>query len=247
MSVGRAQAAAVLLRNGKVLVVGGGTMGVTGTGTQPAGTLAEVYDPSIDAWSSAGHMAYGRAVYPTATLLEDGRVLVVGGRALFNSPDTPVENSEIYDPSRNSWSTAPPNARTGARQDQSATLLPNGDALIAGGDPSPDASVSYSDLYVPGTNSWASVPNMHAARCGQGAALLPTGNAIVIGGDCGWSDQTSSVEEYNWWTNTWTPVASLSVPRGRMQVIVFRDGIVLAIGGLAPLDATTSIAELFQP
>jgi hypothetical protein len=88
---------------------------------------------------------------------------------------------------------------------------------------------------------------MHAARCGQGAALLPTGNAIVIGGDCGWSDQTSSVEEYNWWTNTWTPVASLSVPRGRMQVIVFRDGIVLAIGGLAPLDATTSIAELFQP
>jgi Kelch motif/Galactose oxidase, central domain len=247
MSIGRAQPAAVLLKSGKVLVVGGGQTGVSGTGTQAAGTLAEIYDPSRDAWSPAGNMTYGRAAYPTATLLADGRVLVVGGRALINSPDLAVEKSEIYDPFNNRWSAVQPNNRTGARQDQSATLLSNGDVIIAGGAPNPDASVSYSDLFAPKTNSWISVPNMHNARCGQGAVLLPTGNAMVIGGGCGWADQSSGVEEFNWSTNTWTPVASLSVPRGRIQAVVLADGTVLALGGLAPSGSTSAIVELFHP
>jgi hypothetical protein len=247
MGLGRAQAAAVLLKNGRVLVVGGGTMGFMGTGTQPAGTMAEIYDPAKDAWTPAGNMAYGRAVYPTATLLPDGRVLVVGGRALFNTPETAVERSEVFDPSKNRWSVVSPNNRTGARQDQSATLLPNGDVLIAGASPAPDASVSYSDLFSPKTNSWISLPNMHNARCGQGAVLLPTGNAMVIGGGCGWSDQTSGVEEFNWATKTWTQVAPLSAPRGRIQAVVLADGSVLALGGLAPASSTSAIVELFRP
>lgn len=247
MSLGRAQASAVLLKNGRVLVAGGGTLGVMGTGTQPAGTLAEIYDPARDVWTPAGNMAYGRAVYPTATLLADGRVLVVGGRALFNTPENAVERSEIFDPSKDRWSAVPPNNRTGARQDQSATLLTNGDVLIAGGSTVPDASVSYSDLFSPKTNSWISIPNMHNPRCGQGAALLPTGNAMVIGGGCGWSDQTSGVEEYNWATKSWTQVAPLSVPRGRIQAVVLADGSVLALGGLAPASSTSARVELFRP
>jgi Kelch motif len=247
MSLARAQAAAVLLKNGTVLVVGGGQTGVMGTGTQPAGTLAETYDPAKDAWMPAGNMAYGRAVYPTATLLADGRVLVVGGRALFNSPETAVERSEVFDPSKNRWSAVPANNRTGSRQDQSATLLTNGDVLIAGGSPIPDASVSYSDLFSPKTNSWVSIPNMHSPRCGQGAALLPSGNAMVIGGGCGWSDQASGVEEFNWSTGTWTPVAPLSVQRGRIQAVVLADGSVLALGGLAAGNNASVMVEEFNP
>jgi Kelch motif len=247
MSLGRAQAAATLLKDGRVLVVGGGTTGFMGTGTQPAGTLAEIYDPAKDAWKPAGNMIYGRAVYPTATLLADGRVLVVGGRALFNTPETAVEHSEIFDPSTNRWSAVPANNRTGARQDQSATLLPNGDVLVAGGSPVPDASVSYSDLFSPKTSSWVSIPNMDNARCGQGAVLVPTGNAMVIGGGCGWSVQTAAVEEFNWATETWTAVAPLSAPRGRIQAVVLADGSVLALGGLAPSSSTSATVELFSP
>ena len=247
MSLGRAQAAAVPLKNGTVLVVGGGQTGVMGTGTQPAGTLAEIYDPAKDAWTPAGNLAYGRAVHPTATLLADGRVLVVGGRALFNTPENAVERSEIFDPSNNRWSAVPANNRTGARQDHSATLLANGDVLIAGGSPVPDAALSYSDLFSPKTNSWISVPNMRSSRCGQAAVLLPTGNAMVIGGGCGWSNQTSSVEEFNWSTKTWTEVAPLSIQRGRIQAVVLADGSVLALGGLAAGNNTSAMAELFSP
>jgi len=76
MTVARANATATMLPNGSVLVAGG----KAGIGPAfPVLASAELYDPATGGWSSTGTMNLQRQI-ATATLLTDGRVLVVGGR-----------------------------------------------------------------------------------------------------------------------------------------------------------------------
>ena len=241
----RAQAAALRLPNGKVLVLGGG-LGASSAGSQTGLVEAEIFDASAGQWSSAGEMAFGRPNYPTATLLRDGRVLVVGGRDLWRSVDERVENSEIYDPIANRWCSAQINARSGARQSHSATLLPDGRVLVAGGTQA-HVAVSYADLYDPARDSWTGVPNMSEARCGQAGVSLPSGAVLVIGSNCGWPDQSASNEVFEPWANRWVPADSLSVPRGMIQAVVLPDGSIIALGGMAPPGAPSAIAEMIRP
>ncbi|RUO88720.1 kelch-like protein, partial [Corallococcus sp. AB018] len=111
----RVDATATLLRNGYVLVAGGGT------------SAAELYDPRTSRWFSLGAMATSRQRH-TATLLASGKVLVVGGGTSVLAS----AGAELFDPDTNSWSAA-----TGLdlpRTQHTATLLPDGRVLVAGGD-----------------------------------------------------------------------------------------------------------------
>ncbi len=82
---GRANHTATLLQNGQVLVVGG--QGMPGVYTSAIGA-AEIYNPSTNTWSSAGNLATARFNH-TATLLSNGKVLVVGG---INNSNIEVAN-----------------------------------------------------------------------------------------------------------------------------------------------------------
>src|SRR5207245_3235626 len=121
---------ATLLPSGKVLVAGGLVMPFP----SPSLASTELYDPAANAWSIAAPMIESRTRH-TATLMPDGRVLVVGGLTvtpqdggLFPSQLT---RAEIYDPAADRWSmTAPMGAH---RLGQIATLLPDGRVLVAGG------------------------------------------------------------------------------------------------------------------
>ncbi|MET3934857.1 DUF6804 family protein [Arthrobacter sp. OAP107] len=110
---------AVLLPNGKVLVTGGGY------------ETAEMYDPATGSWSMMASMAVYRAG-GDATLLPDGTVLVSGGTwaAQSDSEYESVSGAELFDPVSGTWSDV-----TGieGRTEHTATLLANGDVLIAGG------------------------------------------------------------------------------------------------------------------
>ena len=75
--------------------MGGGESG-------PVFASAELFDPSTGAWSPGATMAQQRALH-TATLLEDGRVLVVGG---FDEGGQPLATAELYDPTSGTWSSA---------------------------------------------------------------------------------------------------------------------------------------------
>jgi cysteine-rich repeat protein len=88
MTLQRVLHTAVLLQNGKVLVVGGFVYG-----TSTAWTLTELYDPASDTWTPAGDLTDGRWSH-TATLLPDGRVLVVGGV----NASGPLASVEIFTP-----------------------------------------------------------------------------------------------------------------------------------------------------
>src|SRR3990170_633460 len=116
---------ATLLPDGKVLVTGGSIGYFSGELL----ASAELYDPGSGSWTATGSMAAARDAH-TATLLRDGTVLVAGGFSGGDSGST-LASAELYDPSSGSW-TATGNM-VAARQFQTATLLPDGTVLVAGG------------------------------------------------------------------------------------------------------------------
>src|SRR5450759_3060489 len=137
---------ATLLPDGKVLVAGG-TDSNNVLGSNSALASAELYDPSSGSWTTTGNMSTPR-MFQTATLLPDGKVLVAGGTA-DPGGDTggggpPLASAELYDPSNGSW-TATGNMPT-PRQFHTATLLPDGKVLVAGGTGSNNVTGSNSAL-----------------------------------------------------------------------------------------------------
>jgi len=122
---GRAYDTATLLPDGRVLIAGGMGDGSGG----PVPTSALLYDPASGKFTTTGSMSYGRHDH-TATVLRDGRVLIVGG-----FQDDPLDSyrpvSETYDPATGKFSHAA--ALAAPTANHTATLLPDGRVLIAGG------------------------------------------------------------------------------------------------------------------
>ncbi len=109
MSTARLQAAAVTLKSGRVLVVGGGSTTSVGS----ALNTGEVYDPALDAWASPAAMTARRGSFPTATLLPSGQVLVAGGE---DATGTELDTADLYDPATNTFILSDARvARTDAR------------------------------------------------------------------------------------------------------------------------------------
>ena len=246
MTYGRSGHAAVLLADGRVMVIGGGAYpaaGISPHGSAAATLPPEIYDPAHDAWTTVAAQRFDRPVDPTATLLQNGRVLVVGGQYMWNSPDEDTERSEVYDVARNQWTDVAPDPRFPARQFQTATLLPDGRVLIAGGmiDLQPTAAAA---LYDPATNSWLEVARMNHARCGQGAALLLGNRVVVIGSAC-WTSSSATVEEFDPISAHWYDVAALHGARGGAVTVILLDGTVLSAGGVDSGGASR-VVEVFK-
>jgi uncharacterized protein (TIGR03437 family) len=131
-----------LLANGKVLVSGGG-IGYDGTVNDAA-----LYDPRRETLEGTGLLLFSRVGH-TATLLPGGHVLIVGG---YNGDsydsDIPVLTvGEDYDPSTGSFTSA--GSVVLLRQAHTATLLPDGRVLIAGGVDRGNQSIATTELYIP--------------------------------------------------------------------------------------------------
>src|SRR5438067_869841 len=112
-----------------------------------------------------------------------------------------------------------------ARMDHAATLLDNGEVLVAGG-LSVDSSGNYlfgssAEIYDPVTNTWSSAGSMATARVGQTATLLANGQVLVTGGTIGRLTQTSSGELYDPtdWSRSTISVAPATIPSGGSATI----------------------------
>jgi hypothetical protein len=112
MTTGREGATATLLRDGRVLLAGGGNP------NGRAGDSAELYDPASRTWSATGSMSAPRG--GAAALLQDGRVLVAGGGT-----------GDVFSPATGTWTETGPMVFPYASA--AAALLPNGQVLYAGG------------------------------------------------------------------------------------------------------------------
>jgi N-acetylneuraminic acid mutarotase len=221
---------ATLLPDGKVLVAGGGDSECQGPLTS-----AELYDPATDRWTATGSMGAGR-LFHTATLLRNGKVLVAGG---CDDPNclTALASAELYDPATDRWTAT--GSMSAARGEHTATLLPNGKVLVAGGR-EPDIR-SSSELYDPATGTWTATGNMTAPRYSYTATLLPDGKVLAAGGGsdnaaCGSSPvcyaPTNSAELYDPATGTWAATGSMSSIRGyHTATLLPTNGRVLVTGG----------------
>jgi len=169
MATARLGHTATVLANGKVLVIGG----VSTSLSQPTAT-AEIYDPATGTFTSAGSMSTARAGH-AATPLQDGKVLVTGGYTRFtNGKFNASSTAELYDPFTGFFSVTGPMGA--ARFTHTATLLPDGTVLVAGG------SDSTAELYDPSTGSFRPTGGMETGRVGHSATLLPNGKVLVAGG-----------------------------------------------------------------
>jgi hypothetical protein len=187
-------------------------------------------------------LRHARALH-TATLLHDGRLLIVGG----GSPESPVMSAEIVDVAAGKSTVV---ALKTPRFGHTATLLPDGQVLIAGGgygNPSP-ASRS-AELFDPATNSFQPVGALFDARVDHAAVLLQSGKVLIIGGDVSGvgSTPTASTEIYDPATKSFSAASPMTTPRRPYGVMLLADGRVLVAGGTTTGKQVVASAELFDP
>jgi hypothetical protein len=244
---------ATLLGNGEVLVAGGMSNG--SSPWAPSCTAsAELYNPSTGQWTTTGSMTKPRATH-TATMLNDGSLLVAGG--LCNGGFTYPDNSaELYEPSTGTWKAT--GSMNVARVNTAATLLPNGQVLIAGGNSTSSGGRS-AEIYDHG--HWTLTGSMNVYRPNLTATPLPESDVLVFGGT---QLASSASDFYNRATGTWTRTGEFGVAPSRSGHWPFSDaghmnnvrefhtatllpnGQVLVAGGF---DGTTQLAsaELYTP
>ena len=232
---------ATLLADGRVLVAGGvsGTPATTSsivlatfeTAETSASVLAtaEIYDPATGTFSRTGSMSTIRD-HHTATLLNDGRVLVTGGGGEGYASPT---SADLYDPATGRFT------KTGsmhtARSLHTATLLDDGEVLILGGRSPKDSDERSAELYDPRTGTFRAAGNMREARQEHSATLLADGRVLIAGGY--WSDGKnwrvlSSAEMYDPAAGSFTAIGSLGTPREGHLAMRLPDGRVLIVGGI---------------
>jgi N-acetylneuraminic acid mutarotase len=206
---------ATLLKDGRVFVVG--SLGNEMT--------AEIYDPTSATWTRQADPIRTRTIPPaSATLLSNGRVLLVGGDALNG-----YKTSEVFDPSDGAWTVAAD--LNIPRWYGEVTALADGRVLIAGG--VPPGGVNYlraAEIYDPTRNTWTITGSMVQARPWFTMATLRDGTVLAAGGH--YANITSEV--YNPVTGTWSKKSSATVTGAEQQftLTVLRDGRALAVGGL---------------
>jgi N-acetylneuraminic acid mutarotase len=274
MSTARWQFTATVLRDGRVLVVGGQAT-PDESGPNAVGLAsAELYDPSTGAWTATGSLHSPRVKH-TATLLLDGRVLVEGGICLGTAgkgcpplfspdldPSGAVATAEVYDPRTGKWSVT--GSMTTPRAWHTATLLANGMVLVAGAEhaddnfgwPEPFARgiLASTELYDPRTGRWTATGSMTTARTDQVAALLSNGKVLVAGGFGPLTATThgalASADIYDPSTRKWAATGSLMTARAQgPAVALLGDGQVLVAGGSDIGDTSPPLAstELYDP
>ena len=197
-------------------------------------------------WTSTGSMASPRQGQ-TATLLQNGKVLVAGGV----NAGTYLSSAELYDPSAGTWSSA--GSMSTVRFGATATLLSSGKVLVAGGfNPPLNVVLSSAELYDPTFNTWALTGSMTDTRWGSTATLLSSGKVLVAGGGDS-SVVVASAELYDPAKGTWTATGSMAGPRWLDAATLLASGKVLVAGGqygttcgFGGFEALSS-AELYDP
>jgi hypothetical protein len=192
-------------------------------------------------WSSASSMSTGR-YYHTATLLNDGRVLVVGGYVGSTGFGHSLQTADIYDPATNTWSAT--GSMGTVRWGHTATLLADGRVLISGGLIDGVNSLASAEIYDPATSSWSSTGFMSVARFFHSATLLGDGRVLIAGG-YGNTGVLGSAEIYNPISGNWSTTGSLNVGTYKHTATPLPDGRVLVAGGSS--SGVTSRAEIYNP
>ncbi len=127
MNVARMFPVAIALSDGRVLVTGSA---ISHSPVSDDSPTSEVFDPETGEWTVTEAMSVRRYGH-TLTLLPDGRVLAAGGEDPMGDNYLLYSSTEIFDPDTSTWSAGPELSQP--RSNHSATLMPDGSVLLAGG------------------------------------------------------------------------------------------------------------------
>jgi hypothetical protein len=228
MNIPRYGHKAILLLNGKVLVIGGYDFA--------KGWIkeTELYDPITGIWSLAGDLYYARMGH-SATLLPNGKVLVVGGQSEWASG-----SAELYDPDTGfwEWTQGPTIARTG----HTATLLSTGKVLVTGG-----CYISHTgstELYDPDTGTWRITGSLSIPRCDHFAAPMKTGRVMVVDGSVSNGKYDGIVESGDPVSGQWSVAGKTTCDSVTAIGVVLSDGRLLLTGGESTTNRVLNCTEI---
>jgi large repetitive protein len=200
----------------------------------PGGTSAADEAPPTGSFSPAGSLTEARWGH-TATVLSDGRVLVVGGagrafprggvarRPEATPPPMEVRTSaEIWDPTTGTFQAT--GSLAGPRAGHDALLLPDGRVLVIGGWAGDSwLPVASAEVWDPTTGTFTSAGSLATGRSGHTVTLLPDGRVLVVGG--------ATAEIWDPVTGAFAPTGEMTVPRTGHTATLLPDGRVLIVGG----------------
>jgi hypothetical protein len=229
------------LADGKVLIAGGEDKDNSGNLSS-----AEIFDPGINAgvggFTTTGSMNTVR-VYHSATLLEDGNVLITGG---YGGTGSTIASAEIYDTNSGTFSYTT-GSMSWNRIYHTATLLNDGTVLISGG----QDGFPFAEIYNPGTKTFSTTGEMSASRHRHTATLLSDGKVLVVGGaqDGEFGNPIASAEIYDPATGTFHPTGGMSIPRADHTATLLSNGKVLITGGRSINGDSGALAttEIYDP
>ena len=201
---------------------------------------------------SLGAMIHSRVDH-SATLLPDGRVLVVGG---MDAAFMPLRTAEVFDPQTNEWTNA--GEMRQARTEHSAALLEDGRVMVTGGMNENLETIGTTEIFDPETGDWSEYESMRTMRRGHYTLSLHDGRVAVVGG----VGQTLgglgilanivavgaliSTEIYDPETDTWSQGSDMREGHSGGLAVVLKDGRVLVAGGYNQSEALAS-SEIFDP
>jgi hypothetical protein len=196
-------------------------------------------------WIPMGSLTEGRHEH-TATVLSDGRVLVVGGLQERTSGSAALAPVEVYDQVNQIWGLTG-SLNTG-RILHTTTLLPDGRVLVTGGRSIYSGpSLASAEIYDPVSGIWNFTSPLSVPRCGHSATLLDNGRVLVAGGRFSTynPDVHASAEIYDPVSDSWNPTGSLNTPRESHSATLLNNGQVLVINGY--FQSYLDSAEVYDP
>ena len=202
-----------------------------------AAALTEIYDPTNNSWKESSSLLAPRWGH-TATLLEDGRVLVAGGTNNYSS----VVESEIFDPNTETWVSA--GEMLYERTGHTASLLSDGRVLIAGG--FTYVPISYSEIY-DAKKGWVKTENLMGPRHLHSAVSLNDGEVLIIAGKAGLFTNLTRIELYDSDSGSWSIKGKMPVALWGHTAIPLDCENVLIVGGKRNDGSSFNLAYLFDP